>query len=84
MGALLAQGEDEMTTVTEIEAAIRQLTEDEARQLSAWLVSYLDDAWDTQMKTDVESGRLDALIAKAEADITAGKVRDLDEVLNNG
>lgn len=73
-----------MTTVTEIEAAIRQLTEDEARQLSAWLVSYLDDAWDTQMKTDVESGRLDALIAKAEADITAGKVRDLNEVLNNG
>ena len=70
--------------MTEIEAAIRQLTEDEARQLSACLVSYLDDAWDTQMKTDVESGRLDALIAKAEADITAGKVRDLDEVLNNG
>lgn len=73
-----------MTTVAEIEAAIRQLPEDEARQLSAWLVDYLDDAWDAQMQADVEAGRLDGLIAKAEAEIAAGKVRDLDEVLNNG
>ncbi|KAI9134023.1 hypothetical protein [Acaryochloris sp. CCMEE 5410] len=73
-----------MTTVAEIEAAIRQLPEDEARQLSAWLVDYLDDAWDAQMQADVEAGRLDGLIAKAEAEIVAGKVRDLDEVLNNG
>lgn len=73
-----------MTTVTEIEAAIRLLPEDEARQLSAWLVSYLDDAWDAQMQADVEAGRLDGLIEKAEAAIAAGNVRDLDEVLNNG
>ncbi|ABW27248.1 hypothetical protein [Acaryochloris marina] len=70
-----------MTTVAEIEAAIRQLPEDEARQLSAWLVDYLDDAWDAQIKTDAEAGRLDAFIARAEADIAAGDVRNLDEVL---
>lgn len=70
-----------MTTAAEIEAAIRQLPEEEARRLSAWLVDYLDDAWDAQIKADVEAGRLDAFIARAEADIAAGDVRNLDEVL---
>lgn len=70
-----------MTTAAEIEAAIRQLPEDEVRQLSAWLVDYLDDVWDAQIKADVERGRLDAFIARAEADIVAGDVKNLDEVL---
>lgn len=70
-----------MTTVTEIEAVIRQLPESEARQLSAWLVDYLEDMWDAKIKADVESGRLNAFITKVEAEIAAGDVRSLDEVL---
>jgi hypothetical protein len=39
--------------------------------------------WDRQIEADFESGKLDRLIAQAEADIAANRVRDLDEVLRN-
>ena len=72
-----------MTTLLEIEEAIKQLPEGDVRQLSVWLQEYLDEKWDQQIKADLVSGRLDKLIAKAEADIEAHRVRDLDEVLYN-
>ena len=72
-----------MTTLPEIESAIQQLPDAEASQLSAWLQTYLEEKWDRQIETDVASGKLDKLIAKAEADIAVGNVRDLDEVLHN-
>ena len=45
--------------------------------------SYLDEMWDYQLKSDLESGKLDSFIKKAEADIVANQVRELDEVLYN-
>jgi hypothetical protein len=72
-----------MTTLPEIEAAIKQLPEDDVRQLSVWLQEYLDEMWDRQIGADLVSGKLDKLIAKAEADIAANRVRALDEVLRN-
>jgi hypothetical protein len=72
-----------MATITDVEAMIRQLPLAEARCLSAWLEEYLNDAWDEQMKADAESGKLDRVFAKALADIEAGKVRDLDAVLDD-
>ena len=72
-----------MTTLPEIEAAIQQLTEDDVRQLSVWLQEYLAEKWDQQIEADLVLGKLDKLIAKAEADIAANRVRDLDEVLHN-
>jgi hypothetical protein len=47
------------------------------------LQSYLDERWDRQLEDDVEAGKLDHLIARAEADIAADNVRDLDEVPHN-
>lgn len=72
-----------MNTLTEIEAAIKNLPEDDARQLAAWLQAYLNDMWDEQIKADFMSGKLDKLIAKAEADIAANRIKGLDEVLND-
>jgi hypothetical protein len=72
-----------MTTLTEIEAAIAQLPEQDARQLAEWLEEYLDEMWDRQIEQDLTSGKLDSLISKAEADIASNQVRDLDEVLCN-
>ncbi|OKH29480.1 hypothetical protein NIES2101_43330 [Calothrix sp. HK-06] len=72
-----------MNTLTEIEAAIKNLPEDDARQLAAWLQAYLNDMWDEQIKVDFMSGKLDKLIAKAEADIAANRIKGLDEVLND-
>ena len=72
-----------MTTLPEIEVAIKQLPESDVRQLAAWLQTYLDETWDRQIEEDLTSGKLDNLIAQVEADIAANNVRDLDEVLHN-
>ena len=72
-----------MTTLPEIEAAIKRLPEDDVRQLSSWLQEYLDERWDRQIETDLVLGKLDKLIAKAEADIAANRVKNLDVVLHN-
>ena len=72
-----------MTTLAEIETAIKQLPENDIRQLAVWLQDYLNEMWDQQIEADLASGRLNNLIAKAEADIAANRVRNLDEVLRN-
>lgn len=73
-----------MITRSDVELAIRQLPEDEVRNLAKWLQDYLDETWDKQIEADLASGKLDHLIARAEADIATNNVRDLDEVLRNG
>lgn len=73
-----------MGTLPEIETAIKQLPESDIRQLAIWLQEYLDQMWDKQIEADVASGKLDNLIAKAEADIAANRVRDINEVIDNG
>jgi hypothetical protein len=72
-----------MTTLPEIESAIQQLPESDIRQLSGWIQTYLDEIWDRQIESDLASGKLDRLIARAEADIAANRVKDLDEVFHN-
>ncbi|MBE9228551.1 hypothetical protein IQ264_24345 [Phormidium sp. LEGE 05292] len=72
-----------MTNLLEIEAAIKQLPENDVRQLATWLQNYLNEKCDRQIESDLASGKLDALIAKAEADIAANNVRDLDEIFHD-
>jgi hypothetical protein len=72
-----------MITLLEIEAAIQQLPESDIRQLSGWLQSYMEEMWDHQIEADFVSGKLDQLIARAEADISANRVKNLNEVLSN-
>lgn len=72
-----------MNTLPEIEAAIKQLPEGDVRQLSEWLQEYVDQRWEVQMEDDLALGKLDQLIAKAEADIAAHRVKKLDEILGN-
>jgi hypothetical protein len=72
-----------MSTLVEIETAIKQLPENEIRQLATWLQAYLDEMWDRQIEVDLKSGKLNNLIAKAEADIAADNVRDLNEILDD-
>jgi hypothetical protein len=70
-----------MTTRLEVESAIKQLPENEVRNLAKWLQDYLDDAWDQQIELDFALGKLDRLVAQAEQDIETHDVRDLNEVL---
>jgi hypothetical protein len=69
-----------MTTLPEIESAIQQLPESDVRQLSEWIQAYVDEMWDRQIESDLASGKLDHLIACAEADISANRVKNLNEI----
>ncbi len=72
-----------VSTVTEIQEAITRLSAAEQRQLARWFEEALEDAWDNQIEEDVKAGRLNDLIAQAEADIAAGRVKPVDEVLGD-
>ena len=47
------------------------------------MAAKLNEKWDRQIEEDLATGKLDALIGKAEADIAANKVRNIDEILDN-
>ncbi|MBD2183612.1 hypothetical protein H6S82_04510 [Planktothrix sp. FACHB-1355] len=70
-----------MKAWAEIEAAIKQFPENDIRQLAGWIQNYLNEKWDRQIEEDLAAGKLDALIAKAEADIATNKVRNIDEII---
>lgn len=72
-----------MLSLNEIETAIRQLPTDDIRELAVRLHDYLDELWEQQLESDFQSGKLDLFIAKAEADIAANQVKELNEVLDN-
>ncbi|HBB94222.1 MAG TPA: hypothetical protein DC054_02425 [Blastocatellia bacterium] len=73
-----------MRSASEIQAEIEKLSHAEQRKLAQWFAEMQADAWDAQIEEDVKTGRLDHLIAQAESDITAGRTKALDEVLDNG
>lgn len=66
-----------MSTVEEIEAAIRRLGPAECLKLKAWLDTYHAELWDAQLESDVLAGRLDALAEEAVANLHAGQCRDI-------
>ncbi|MGB2925881.1 MAG: hypothetical protein WBB82_11325 [Limnothrix sp.] len=72
-----------MTSLMDIEAAIKNLSENDARQLSEWIQEYVSDQWDRQIEADFASGKLDQLIATAEANIAENQVKELNEILHN-
>lgn len=73
-----------MRSIAEIQAEIEKLSSAEQRKLAEWFAQIQADAWDAQIEEDAKAGRLDHLIAQAEADIAAGRTKPLDEVLDNG
>ena len=64
-------------SVEELELAIQQLPQPELERLATWFAEYQSAEWDRQIEEDVESGRLDHLIERAEADIAAGRSKPL-------
>lgn len=72
-----------MSAVPEISAAIRRLSAGDRWNLLHEFADELWADWDSQIETDLVSGKLDHFINKARADITALKIRPLDEVIRN-
>ena len=72
-----------MNTVVAIEKALQTLPVEDARKVAGWLQAYLDEIWDNQVEGDIAAGRLDKLWDKAKTDIAAGRVKPLDEIIND-
>jgi len=65
-----------MSTVQEIEDAVRQLTADQRAAFRAWFAEFDAQEWDRRIESDVATGKLDWLIDEAKADRQAGRCTD--------
>ena len=50
-----------MSTVQDIETAIRRLSHDDLSALRVWLAAYDAEGWDQEIAADAQNGQLDAL-----------------------
>ncbi|MEO7724163.1 MAG: hypothetical protein ABIU29_05670 [Chthoniobacterales bacterium] len=64
-------------SVEQIKQAIDQLSFEERAELAAWLHGWKSDEWDEQMKRDIASGKLDAVLREVDDDARAGQLRDM-------
>ena len=75
------------SVVAKIVDDVKQLDKAELDELLAWLAEYelsQMDAWDREIERDSRpGGRLGKLVERARRDISEGRTRPLDEVLNN-
>jgi hypothetical protein len=71
-----------MSTVLEIERALEALPVGDAKKVADWLQRYLDEKWDEQIDNGIAAGRLDKLAGKALEDLRAGRVKPLDEIVD--
>jgi hypothetical protein len=58
--------------VKEIEQAITKLPAEDLTELAAWFSEFYAEVWDEQIKTDLQTGRLDALLKEVDAEYEAG------------
>jgi hypothetical protein len=66
-----------MSTVSEIESAVQNLTRGELAKFREWFLGFDAAAWDKQFEEDVAAGRLDALADEAIRDLHEGRCTDL-------
>jgi len=64
-------------SVIEIEAAISELSSTDFAELSEWFGAYQEKLWDNQIEDDLETGRLDAVLAEVDAEYDAGHSQPL-------
>lgn len=64
-----------MTTVDEISGAVKRLPKKELARFRKWFAAYDAAVWDRQLESDVEAGKLDALIREAQRDHRAGRTK---------
>jgi hypothetical protein len=66
-----------MSTVEEIERAVRRLSAEELASFRAWFAEFDAEVWDRQFEADVNAGRLDALADESFRDLHEGRCTDL-------
>lgn len=76
-GGLGFIGQNLNMSVKEIEKAIINLPNEEVSELMSWLTEHHAQMWDKQTEDDLDSGRLDALLAEVDKEYEAGLARPL-------
>jgi hypothetical protein len=66
-----------MSTVQDIENAIRQLSPEDLTALRTWFAAFDAKQWDQQFEEDVAAGRLEYLAQEAIQDLQEGRCTDL-------
>ena len=66
-----------MTTVKEIESALKELPEERLLEFREWYEAFDAERWDQQFQQDAEAGKLDTLADEAIADFDANRCREL-------
>ena len=63
--------------VKTLEKEVRELSRDELTTFRDWFVKFDADAWDRQIESDIQAGKLDKLAAKALSEHKRGESREL-------
>jgi hypothetical protein len=66
-----------MSSIQEIEQAIRQLSPEDLAAFRAWFIEFDAAHWDQRLENDVAAGRLDKLADEALLDLREGRCTDL-------
>jgi hypothetical protein len=66
-----------MSTIHEIEDAIRNLPAEGLVEFRAWFAEFDAATWDREFEEDVAAGRLDDLAAEALRDLREGRCTEL-------
>jgi hypothetical protein len=66
-----------MSTLNEIERAVRQLSSEDLSAFRAWFAEFDAELWDRQFEADVVAGRLEVLAEKALQHVREGRCTDL-------
>jgi len=64
-------------SIEELEAEIAQLPADQLARFSQWFEDFLADQWDRQIAQDLQSGRLEQAIKRADDHYQAGRCTPL-------
>ena len=72
-----------MNTIEEIETAIDHLSNKAQWDLIRRLHDRMWDTWDKEIEADAGAGRLDHLLSEVESDIAEGRVKSLNEIIDN-
>ncbi len=65
-----------MSTIQEIEDAVRHLPAETLVEFRAWFAEFDAERWDRQFESDATTGRLDWLVDEAKMDFRAGRTTD--------
>ncbi len=72
-----------MSTLTEIQEAISQLSPLEQQQLARWFEEEFEDAWDAEIEEDAKAGKLDRLYDQLKKEDGDNHVVSLDDFLDD-